>query len=376
MIDPTAVLLGLRLLAGTHASGQDGIPVDIAEIRRRIDTVVERHFREVPETSRRVYGDRLAASFAAARNGTQARVLLDRLDEAALFHRVRVVDPQLMPLPTPDPARLTFPAVELPPELLKEGFDIQVEYFAARIERALEREDTPEARRLLTGQITSLCERVESRLQEILPGPAGNGFARRKVEEVRTTWIASLDLPFHAFLDRPLLPAQKDAVLRKIDEAGAGPPLIVSDGDLADAQSSLRAQAEARMEEVLEAAALATALCYASLSVHEERTRTWTLAARNWIAGKIEGAVADATELWKAARPNESPRKKRNAESDPITESRPERTSSATASRSVSSPAKPSVPPTRSSPLLWVLAATVLLLGIAALRNRFSREKG
>lgn len=376
MIDLTVVLIGFHLIAGTQDSGRDALPVDLAEVRKRIETVVEKHFREAPEAARRVYVDRLTAPFAVARIGARAGDLLDHLDAAALFHRVRVVDQQAPPLSPQDPALPPFPVLELPPDLLKDGFDIQVEYFAARIERALEPQDTPETRKILTEQISSLCDRVEARLKDILPGTAGNDFARGKVEEVRSTWLASLDLPLHAFLDRPLSPAQQEAVFRAIDRAGTGPPLVVTESDLADANSPLRSQAQARVEQLLEAAATATSLCYASLSPHEERTQKWTLSAQNWIAGKTEGALAQAAALWNAARSGEAPPKKRDAAPSHRAESGHKPTSSATGSPPVHPAAKPAAPPARSpSPLLWVLAAGALLFGIAVLRNRLGRAK-
>jgi hypothetical protein len=166
--------------------------------------------------------------------------------------------------------------VDLPEDFLREGYEIELEYLAARIRRSCRRAETFDERTLVTQQIHTLADAFRDALRMKFPGETAQPIMDEEAERLRRAWLDSLEKPLREFLDAPLAAQDLQEVLRLLrDKAAEGGPILLTADDVEDRETLGGKGARGAMLALRDAAYTAMARCYSEHSLLSARSRDW-----------------------------------------------------------------------------------------------------
>lgn len=242
-----------------------------ARVRATVDTALP---RAIPDL-RAAFADRLGAPLLRDPASDRVPGLLDGLAQAMAFHTMQV---QVYEIDSGIPG---LPAVRLPDGLLEEGYQLQMDYLTARIDRAVRVDQTEDTRTQIADQIRRLTTAGREILRSKLPGDPGAQLADREMDAAAGLWLKSLDMPYHQFMDTPLSQNELDQVLNRLTEAAAGfAPATLTAAQSVDPETLRSLGVADLLERVLQAASASTAFCYRDLGRWERRFEEWKVRAK------------------------------------------------------------------------------------------------
>jgi hypothetical protein len=175
--------------------------------------------------------------------------------------------------------------------MLEEGYQIQVDYLAARVDRAVQLGWSPQTKSEIARQIQSLTDTAREILASKVLGDVGTRFAENEATMARSTWIRSLDLPYNRFIDTPLPPEELRRILDAMHEAAASTaPLALTEEQLNNPESRRILGIQSLVDKVLTAASGSMTYCYRQFNERDRRIEEWNVRANACRDQEIEKA--------------------------------------------------------------------------------------
>jgi hypothetical protein len=281
------LLAGLWAWAQASPAGQALTPEQIQE---RVQVVLDRGIPRATAESRNSFSARLSASLLRHPASERIPQLLEALPQALEFHSVQV---QMWEIQSSIPG---LPAVQLPQPLLEEGYQVQMDYLASRLDRALQADRSAPARERISEQIRTLTATAKDLLRPKLPGAAGSGLVDREWDDTAALWLKSLDMPFNQFLDAALPEEELHRILGRMKTAVEPfQPVTLSEAQAADPSVLRELGVSGLLARLMEAASESMTYCYRGFGDWDRRFQEWTVrakASRNEAVQSTLGAYA------------------------------------------------------------------------------------
>jgi hypothetical protein len=289
---PAVLLAGLLAVAQTAAEDR---PLTPEKIRERVRTVIDQGLPRATTALRGAFADRLSASLLRDPASEQLPMLLEGFPKALEFHTAQV---QIHEIQAAIPG---LPPVQLPQPLLEEGYQLQMDYLTARLDRVVRVDHSPAAKQQIAEQIRTLTTTARDLLRSKLPGEDGGRFVDRETEGMSDLWLKSLNMPYNQFMDAPLPKDELDLILGRMkDAAEPFAPRILTEAQLKDPALLQSLGVSALFDRVTQAASGAMASCYRDLGDWSRRFEEWTARAT---ASRNEG-VELASRNYAPPRPD------------------------------------------------------------------------
>jgi hypothetical protein len=216
------VLLQLSCAVIALVDWQQNSPLSTDEISQRVQAGIEQELGTVEAAKRSQYAKKLTAALIQISPSPRTKEVLDALPRALEFHASMVKDYE-------DRADLSDASTA---ELFRSAYDTEMEYLAARIDRAMRKDRSDAVRAQVYQQIDVLFSTAKDTLKAKLLGPAADNFIERHFDELRTAWQQSFDSPFNACLDRPLSPGDLEILVSGIrSSTDSFSPVLLTDVD-------------------------------------------------------------------------------------------------------------------------------------------------
>lgn len=258
----------LSLAICTSLIQSQGETLSPEEIRTRVDEMVDSHFIGLAPSVRKSFANRISGLLLDPKLAKRAAEILKEKEllSAVKYHTSVVRD-------CTEPADTSKPEIA---KLLQEGYEIQVDYLAVRITRALKTEHSDRDRVLLREQVSTLVATARETLKGKLLGDTAAGKIDRVMNLVREEWTAALESPLHSPLDRPLSPTDMEKVLSDIREKAASFTAITpTEEDFSDQLRTQSLKIGNLMHDVREAIYGVGRICFSEFNPIQTREDDW-----------------------------------------------------------------------------------------------------